>query len=356
MSKTREFLASALAQGQGSAAAFLLRRTGKADQEYYLGSHARENSGAIPRAAAEDSLFDLASLTKILATASLLFQAESEQKIAWSDPVRKYFSAFPSSETTLYELFVHRSGLPAHLEFFRRYETGEVKWGDQKPLLSWICEAGLPNAGKQVYSDLGFMLLGLLLESLYGKTLPELFQEKIAARLKLENSGFVTLPHAPAPARLYGFLAEKARFVATECCPWRKKTLQGEVHDDNTWAMGGFAGHAGLFATARETASLFEHLWKQAKASPDFLQRKPEQPGVFSFGFMTYPGLRPFPGPAFQGALGHTGFVGTSLWFHEPSGTLAVLLNNRVHPSRADDRWIQTRLEFHKLLWEELGL
>lgn len=356
MSKTREFLAAALNQGQGSAAGFLLRRPGKPDLEWYLGQHARDDNDAVARATGEDSLFDLASLTKILATSSLLFQAESENKITWSDPVRKYFSAFPSPETTLYELFVHRSGLPAHLEFFRRYEKGEEKMGDQKPLLSWICEAGLPNKGKQVYSDLGFMLLGLLLESLYGKTLPELFQEKIASRLKLEHSGFVTLPHAPAPARLYGLLAEKSRFVATETCPWRKKTLQGEVHDDNTWAMGGFAGHAGLFSTVRETARLFEHLWKQGKASPDFLKRKPEAPGIFSFGFMTYPGLRPFPGPAFAGALGHTGFVGTSVWFHEPSSTLAVLLNNRVHPTRADDRWIQTRLEFHKLLWEELGL
>jgi CubicO group peptidase (beta-lactamase class C family) len=272
--------------------------------------------------------------------------------------VRKYFSEFPGASTSLLDLLTHRSGLPAHLEFFRRYtffEGGSARPGDQKPLLSWICEAGLTEPGKQVYSDLGFILLGLLLESLYGKTLPEIFHERIVSRLKLESTGYVTLPHAPAPARMYGLLAEQARFVATETCPWRKKTLQGEVHDDNCWAFGGYAGHAGVFSTLRESATLFEHLLKQSKANPEFLGRRQEPPGIFSYGYMTYPGLRPFPGPAFAGAIGHTGYPGTSAWIHEPTGTLALLFSNRVHPTRTDGRWINTRLEFHQLLWEELG-
>jgi CubicO group peptidase (beta-lactamase class C family) len=71
---------------------------------------------------------------------------------------------------------------------------------------------------------------------------------------------------------------------------------------------------------------------------------------------MTYPGLRPFPGPAFTGAFGHTGYTGTSAWYHPETKTMAILLANRVHPSRSDARWVQTRLEFHRLLWEELGL
>lgn len=355
LKESRAYLESALAARQASAIAFLLRRPGVTDEELWLGNHCHDDTGAIRRDVGPDSLFDLASLTKILGTVNLLFVAESESRITWNDPVRKYF-AFPSPDTTLLDLMTHRSGLPAHLEFFRRYEKGDARYGDQRPLVSWISEAGLPTPGKQVYSDLGYMILGLLLESIYGKTLPELFQEKIAAKLKLESTGYVTLAHAPAPARLFGLLAPKERFVATESCPWRKKTLQGEVHDDNTWALGGYAGHAGLFSTARETARVFEHLWKQAKASPAFLARKVEAPGVFSFGFMTYPGLRPFPGPAFEGALGHTGFVGTSIWFHEASKTLAVTLSNRIHPARSDNRWIESRLEFHKALWQELGL
>lgn len=354
LEKSRAFLEEALAQRQASGLAFLLRRPGETPLEWYLGTHARGPERAVDA----DSLFDLASLTKILATTSLLFAAESEGKFSWQDPVRKFFSDFPSADATILSLANHRSGLPAHVDFFRRYAplaTGGPFLGDQRPLLSWIYEAGV-SGSKQVYSDLGFLLLGLLLESLYGKSLPELFHERVVSRLKLENSGFVTLPHAPAPARMFGLLAARERFVATEDCPWRKKILRGEVHDDNAWALGGYGGHAGLFATARDTLALWDHLRRQAAASPDFLRTKPEGPGAFCYGFMTYPGLRPFPGPAFAGARGHTGFTGTSLWFDEGSGTVAILLTNRVHPSRADDRFIQTRLEFHKLLWDELGL
>ena len=357
--RSQALLEQALAERQASGIACLVRR-GERVAELYLGQHSRE-AGA--REVAADSLFDLASLTKILATTSLLFAAESESRFGWDDPVKKYFSDFPSGEATVLSLLQHRSGLPAHVDFFTRFtppaESG-VKLGDTKPLLSWIYESGLPNAGKEAYSDLGFMLLGLLLESLYGKTLPELFYERITTRLKLENAGFITLPHAAAPARLYGLLADRQRFVATEDCPWRKKVLTGEVHDDNAWALGGYGGHAGLFASAVDTLALFDHLRRQTAASPAFRAATGAAAGAggpkgrFCFGLMNYPGLRPFPGPAFAGALGHTGFTGTSLW--NLGDTTVVLLANRVHPSRTDDRWLRTRLEFHKLLWEEAGL
>jgi len=354
LQRSRAYLEKALAEKQASGVACLIRRAGKIEDEIYLGNHAHPETGAEMRPVAADSIWDCASVTKALSTVAMLFIAESEGKISFRDPVRKYFTEFPSSETALLDLMCHRSGLPAHIEFFRAYEKGEVKLGDPKPLLGWIVNAGLPNLGTQVYSDLGFMLLGLLLESLYGKPLPEVFFEKIVSKLKLESSGYCTLPHAPAPARLYGLLAPQSRFVATEICPWRK-VLQGGVHDDNAWAFGGYAGHAGLFTTLREGEQLFDHLWKQVTANPDFLKRQGKPPGVWNFGLSTWPGLRPFPGPYFEGALGHTGYTGTNVWYHEPSQTLSILFSNRVHPSRTDNRWIETRLEFHKLLWEELG-
>ncbi|RZA03546.1 MAG: class C beta-lactamase-related serine hydrolase [Proteobacteria bacterium] len=353
--RSHKFLEDALSEGQASGIAFLLRRAGKADVAWYLGNHAKPGTGALQRDLGPASIFDLASVSKILSTVNLLFQAESEGKLSFADPVRKYFPLFPSNDATVLDLMNHRTGLPAHVEFFRRFENGEMKLGDGSHLLQWICEAGVPNRGKTVYSDLGFMLLGMILEQVNGKTLPEQFHERIVTRLKLESTGYVTLPHGAPAARMFGLLADKMRFVATEHCPWRKKTLQGEIHDDNTWALGGFAGHAGIFSTLEETGTLFDHLIKQVKASPAFLSRTPEAPGIFSYGFMTYPGLRASPGPAFEGAIGHTGYTGTSAWLHERTGTKAILLSNRVHPERSDGRWINTRLEFHKILWEELG-
>jgi len=354
LKRSRALLEKVLAEKQASGIACLVRRKGKVVAEWYLGSHGYPETGAEVRPVAADSIWDCASVTKALSTVCLLFSAESEGKISFQDPVRKYFTGFPSSETVLLDLMCHRSGLPAHIEFFRSYEKGETKLGDQKPLLDWILKAGLPHIGTQVYSDLGFMLLGLLLESLHGKPLPEIFHERIVSRLKLESTGYCTLPHAPAPARLYGLLAPKSRFVATELCPWRK-LLQGGVHDDNAWAFGGYAGHAGLFTTIREGEKLFDHLWKQLNASPDFVKRTPKPPGIWQYGLSTYPGLRPFPGPAFAGANGHTGYTGGNVWYHEATDTLSILFSNRVHPSRADSRFIDTRLEYHKILWEELG-
>lgn len=356
LNKSKNFLQQALEEKHASAAAFFLRSE-KESQEWYLGQTGRKEQGAISGALLASSIFDLASVSKLLGTTSMLFTAVAEKKFGFSDPIRKYFPGFPSASVTILDLMGHKSGLPAHIEFFRKYsafEEGTASLGDQSSLLSWICEAGLPNTGKQVYSDLGFMLLGLLLEKQYGKPLPEIFHEKIATPLKLQNTGYVTLPHAKAEARLFGLLAPQERFVATEICPWRKKTLQGEVHDDNTWALGGYAGHAGLFSTPQEAVILFDHLWSKVQSSEDFMKRELPEPGIFSFGFSTYPGLRPFPGPAFANSYGHTGYTGTSLWFHPTTQTLSILFSNRVHPSRTDDRWITTRLEFHKLVWEEL--
>jgi len=357
--KSKAFLEKAIEEKHTSAVALLIRNPTNENCEWYLGQTGRKEHGAISSAINSHSIFDLASVSKLLGTTSMLFTAQAEGRLEWNDPIQKYFSAFPSASVTILDLMGHKSGLPAHIEFFRKYsvfEGGLATLGDQGPLLNWICESGLPNAGKQVYSDLGFMLLGLLLEKQYGKPLPQIFHEKIASPLKLQSTGYVTLPHAKAEARLFGLLAPQDRFVATEICPWRKKTLQGEVHDDNTWSLGGYAGHAGLFSTPQEALTLFDHLWSKAQKSADFVKREIPEAGIFSFGFSTYPGLRPFPGPAFTQSFGHTGYTGTSLWFHPASQTLSILFSNRVHPSRSDDRWIMTRLEFHKLLWEELGI
>lgn len=354
-SKSAAFLREALQRREASAIA-LLAESGNAKAEFYLGDTAHENGGAELASVNAETLFDLASLTKIFCTTALLFHAESENRIHFSDPVTKYFPSFKDPSVKLLDLMNHSSGLPAHIEFFKRYIAGDAKFGDQNALRAWVLDTPVSEEKKQVYSDLGFLLLGFLLEDIYRKPLPFIFEERIRSRLKLENTGFVSLPHTHALARMHGLLAEKKRFAATEKCPWRKKILQGEVHDDNAWAVGGYGGHAGLFSNAEDAYKMLQHLRRLLSASPGFRARLAPEAGRFSFGTMTYPGLRAFPGEAFSGAFGHTGFTGTSAWFHEPSHTGVILLSNRVHPSREDGRWIDTRLRFHTLLWEEAGL
>lgn len=353
-----KILKDAIASQQCSGIALYTKIRGQ-EEFSYLGETARRENEAVTAPITEDSLFDLASLTKILSTLTLFLVAESEQRLGFEDLVVKYFPRFPGKSATLRQILQHETGLVWHEKFYERYAAGQAKFGDTDALLSWICETKISEEKKPVYSDLGHMLLGLLLEKLYDKPLPQLFAEKISVKLKLQNTGFVTLPHAPAIARMNGLLAAKTRFVATEKCPWRGKLLQGEVHDDNAWALGGYAGHAGLFSTLTETKLVFEHLWKQIRANPFYHLDKPDADGAneyFYRGLLRYPGLRAFPGDAFKGSFGFTGFVGTSAWHHPPTDTTAILLSNRVHPSRDDTRWIDTRLQFHKALWQEAKL
>ena len=356
--RSLKFLKDAIAAEQCSAIALYTKIRGK-EEFHYLGTTARVGSDVIKAPVGEHALFDLASLTKILSTLCLLLVAESEQRISFQDPVSKYFPKMKDKKITLTDLLQHSSGLPAHLKFYERFSAGEAKFGDLESLLSWISEAEISSEKNPAYSDLGFMLLGILLEKIYEKPLNQIFLDKISAKLKLQHTGFVSLPHSSALARMHGLLMEKKFFVATEKCPWRQKTLQGEVHDDNAWAMGGVAGHAGLFSTLAETKLCFEHLWRQIRANPLYKLDKPAANGAnanFYLGLMRYPGLRPFPGNAFHGAYGHTGFVGTSAWHHPETDTSVILLSNRVHPTREDARWIDTRLQFHHTLWQETNL
>jgi CubicO group peptidase (beta-lactamase class C family) len=350
--KTIAYLKQALEEKQASAAALYVQDKGDI-AALYFGETAREDD-AMAKVDA-DSLFDLASLTKILCTVSLLFIAESEERLHFFDPIRKYFPEFTPSENevTLLDLMNHRSGLPSGLDVLSLVDSGKIPFGNNRAVLPWICEAMLGEE-EQLYSDLGFILLGFVLEDVYQKSLPEIFQEKIAQKLKLENTGFVVSPKATPLARQYGLLADKKRFVATEVCPRRKKLIQGEVHDETAYAMGGYAGHAGLFSTLGETKKCFEHLLKQLSANPEFVHSPHPEPGTFHFGLMCYPGLRAHETKAFEGAVGHTGFVGTSAWFHPLTRRIVILLANRIHPSRQDSRWIETRLQLHDILWSEL--
>jgi CubicO group peptidase (beta-lactamase class C family) len=226
-------------------------------------------------------------------------------------------------------------------------------------LKKWLFAVDLKHERGKVteYSDLGFMLLGFVVEQIYARPLDQLFYEEVIIPLGLNRTGFISLPHRKGQKNFDLHFAP-GDFVATELCPWRNKILQGEVHDDNTWAAGGVMGHAGLFSTAQESLQMLESLALELKNDADFsfpASSTRSLHNIFSQGFMVYPGLRAQAGNDFAAAVGHTGFVGTSAWFQQERNLSVVLLTNRVHPSRSDTRWIQTRLNFHQSLWTELA-
>lgn len=354
--ETERAVRGALADKIGSGFAMAVARGNAEPYTLYLGNTAHPESGGLVRPVAPDTLFDLASLTKILSAMPILIDTIREGKVSLRDPVQKYFPKLPGEIVTIANLIRHNSGFVAHEEFYRRPSAKMRGYIEREELIEWILahpRAPLAEA-KTVYSDLGLLLLGFLLENIHGKTIAELFETKIRKPLGLRNSGYRVLPHAPEKAQKFRLDAPTERFVATALCGFHNRLLQGEVDDNNCWALGGYSSHAGLFSTLTETLALLRHTVRQAKLFHDEFFPNAQSRPPFTQGYMLYPGLRPIDTVEWNGAIGHTGFVGTSGWYYEPTDTYVVLLGNRVHPKRDDPRFIEMRINIHRALWAEL--
>ncbi len=200
-----------------------------------------------PEPATAETLWDIASLTKPVATASLILRAIVETGLAIDSPLTDYFPGFDDAERkkiTVRHLLEHTSGLPAWKPYFKEWEAEHASHASRREARAYyfkkISKEPLEQApgAKRVYSDLGFILLGFLLESLFEKDLSQIFEDKIASVLALKNTFF---QKRNAGSR------SPDRFAATEQSPGRG-LIRGEVHDDNAYALGGISGHAGLFS------------------------------------------------------------------------------------------------------------
>jgi CubicO group peptidase (beta-lactamase class C family) len=222
-----------------------------------------------------------------------------------------------------------------------------------------------PPGTRVVYSDVGFLVLGWIVETLLGETLASAFAKRVAAPLGLQNTFFVdaaapatTGAHRQAGARPCETLSRP--FVATENCEHRPEINCGTVNDDNAWAVGGVAGHAGLFSTAREVAYVGQD-WLSAllgrrallrPATATYFATRDEIVGsTRALGWDTpsaqESSIGTLLGRGRRGAIGHLGFTGTSLWIDIDRELVCVLLTNRVHPSRANQAIKAFRPRFH---------
>jgi serine-type D-Ala-D-Ala carboxypeptidase len=288
-----------------------------------------------------DTLFDLASLTKPIATATALMLLVEAGEVRLDAPVDAYGNAFhrPDSDSpTLRQLLSHCSGLPAWRSYYRDIDATWPPPDRRRAVYAAVHQEPLiARPGTRVqYSDVGFILLGEVVETVTDMPLDEYCRRKIFAALPVEGLGFRNLTR-PRPTG--------GPFASTESCPWRGRVLDGEVHDENAWIMGGVAGHAGLFATARQlwwfAQSLLEGLQGRAwlVSTPTlraFTTRQDIPEGsTWALGWDT-----PTPGRSSAGqyvsptAIGHLGYTGTSLWIDPAQQVIVALLTNRVHPSR----------------------
>jgi CubicO group peptidase (beta-lactamase class C family) len=212
---------------------------------------------------------------------------------------------------------------------------------------------------KAIYSDLGFILLGEIIEEVCGTGLDQYCQENIFRPLGLSRTFFVNLEIM----RRHNLEPVREVFAPTESCPWRKKVLCGEVHDDNAYAMGGVAGHAGLFASIRDVDRLVTTLVECYRGKNTFLPvglvcefwtREGTVPGsTWALGWDTPSEAGASCGTHFSPhSIGHLGFTGTSVWIDLEKSVHVILLSNRVHPRRANNKIHAFRPLIHDLVME----
>ncbi|OFZ84133.1 MAG: hypothetical protein A3K03_08380 [Bdellovibrionales bacterium RIFOXYD1_FULL_44_7] len=312
-----------------------------------------------------DTVFDLASVTKVFTTATLITRLIEKKWLSWNTSLKSVLCDYPYPEIQIKHLLSHTSGLPAWHPFWEKIRATfndkdktvlfkvpiEERQKEMKRLVFSIAPEYKPGE-KVIYSDLGFILLGFVIEEIVSLSFDQAVRIHLWQPLGINNAFFNRVDRSVEKGAI-----ESA--AATEVCPWRGGVLQGQVHDDNCWAMGGYAGHAGAFATASdliyfsrelvsgflsfETLSLISKRLKEPKGCERTL------------GWDTPSGPTPAFGKGFSpNSFGHTGFTGTSLWIDPDNGIVVALLSNRVHPTRENPKIKTFRSNFHQALSQDL--
>ncbi len=289
------------------------------------------------------TVFDLASLTKPLATTLAVMRLITEKKIDLSAPLARNLPELAEarkSEITWRHLLCHTSGLPAYRPFYRRLlNLAEAdRNAEMRRLL--IAEPLLHEAGsKTVYSDVGFLLLQSAVEVVAGMPLDRFVMETIYGPRLAGDLFFIRHRDKNCPERLY---------AATERCPARG-VLNGIVHDENAFALGGVGGHAGLFGTVDGVYRLLRQLmaehagnassyWFGRAIVSHFFSKPADAERAVGFDVPSPEGSS--SGRYFDRhqTVGHLGFTGTSFWMELGEGISVILLTNRIHPSRLNER------------------
>lgn len=305
-----------------------------------------------------DTIFDLASLTKPLATATSIMLLVQKKMIGLSDSIGKHMPIFRQSgkaNITVRELLAHASGLPAHRPYYEN--LSHVPVSARASVLDLLL-AGEPLChppGKTcLYSDLGFMVLGRLIESLTNAPLNKAVESLILKPINL--SGLFFLPGNVSRQEI------GLTYAATLDCPWRARVLEGEVHDENAYVLGGVAGHAGLFGTAAAVYSLLNELMEAYHAyngrpgsglfsqelTRTFFQKYSKDAGTWALGFDTPSRPGSSSGELFSDqSVGHLGYTGTSFWMDLDARVIVILLTNRLYYGTANEKMKAFRPQFH---------
>ncbi|WHY85974.1 serine hydrolase domain-containing protein [Neobacillus novalis] len=293
-----------------------------------------------------NSLWDLASVSKPLIMLSLMKLVE-QGEVSLDDPISYFLPSYlgtNKADITLFELLTHTSGIPGQQPLYKQVKTPEEmrEAVRQLPLRNKI--------GSTVeYTSQGYMILGDIIESVTGNRLDTGMKELVFAPLGIVNTMF-------NPPEQY-----INRMAATEYCSWRNQTIRGMVHDENCVVLGGIAGHAGLFGTAKDLSIICQMMLRMGRTdNEEFLNpltiKLMTENHTKSLNLARALGwqgkdLKGSPaGDLFSPtSYGHTGFTGTSLWMDPEKDVFAILLTNRVHPTRENEKIKRIRAIYHNL-------
>ena len=276
----------------------------------------------------EHTLWDMASLTKVLALTSAMMQLVEQGKVELDAPVQRYLPQWTGpnkARVTVRDLLTHRSGLPAWRPIYKEATTPT----EALALVVATPLDTLPGV-RMVYSDLGAILMGEIVRAVSGQRIDAYTRDHVFAPLGMKETGYL-----PDPSLL-------SRIAPTEVDPWRQRHLRGEVHDENAFALGGVAGHAGLFGTASDLAVFAQMLLDGGTyngvhivADSTIKQFTARAAGSRALGWEVGEGQHGSGNFLRDGAFGHTGFTGTSLWIDPDREMFVILLTNRVHAAKA---------------------
>jgi beta-N-acetylhexosaminidase len=305
------------------------------------------------------TMYDVASLTKVIVTTTLvekLVEGDFHSPLQLDAPIERYLPEWASGpqpewrhKVTVRHLMTHTSGLPPFKEYWR---TSKGKPGTLKMIFAEPLES--EPGTKMVYSDLGIILMAEIIERLTGRTLDDLAREYIFTPLAMNDSTY------KPPKKLWPQIAP-TEFDAN----FRKRLIQGEVHDENAFAIGGVSGHAGLFSTSPDLAAFCQMLLNGGVYAHQRILRRATiaqftVPQQLSGGTRTLGWVVPTEGSSSgryfsPHSFGHTGFTGTSIWIDPDRQVFVVLLTNRVNPTRENHKIADVRPALHDAVMQALG-
>ncbi|HEY9465771.1 MAG TPA: serine hydrolase domain-containing protein [Vicinamibacterales bacterium] len=295
-----------------------------------------------------DTVFDLASLTKVLSTTTLVMRQVERGILSLDDPIVDHVAGWRDQGpivVTIRDLLSHAAGLAAHVPYYLDHDGRDAF----ETAIQRTPRAYEPRS-KSVYSDLGFMLLGFILDRI--APLATQFDTLRVHMGNIQDLQFV-------PPAIW-----KPRTAPTRIDPWRERLLVGEVDDDNAWALGGIAGHAGLFGVAGSVGEFARHMLQvlegrtgafTRETAQTFVARRTEIPDSSrALGWDTMLPTSSCGTRMSPRAFGHVGFTGTSLWIDPERSLYVTLLTNRVHPTPDNNAIARVRPALHDAIVDEL--